>query len=209
MAGTTSRLSIPYPTGTDPVNVATDMQTMATRLDNIATPKYVTALPGSPADGDEIFYQADATAGVIWHLRYRSGSASTYKWEYVGGPPLSAEVQTKETSASTSYTDLATVGPSLTIPLAGDYEFLLVANASNNTAGAFSYASLKFSTSEAVDNDAAIIMSAIVNAEAHLTQVNMRTVPSAATVAKLRYRVGSGTGAWQRRRLIARPVRVG
>jgi hypothetical protein len=49
---------------------------------------YVTSLPASPSDGQEVFYAADATNNVIWNLRYRSGSASTYKWEFVGGDPL-------------------------------------------------------------------------------------------------------------------------
>jgi hypothetical protein len=33
---------------------------------------YVTALPPGPVNGQEVFYAADATNGVIWHLRYRS-----------------------------------------------------------------------------------------------------------------------------------------
>lgn len=39
----------------------------------------------SPSNGDEIYYKAGS--GIIWHLRYNS-SATTYKWEYVGGPSL-------------------------------------------------------------------------------------------------------------------------
>src|SRR4030095_11342304 len=45
----------------------------------------VSALPGSPFDGQEIYYLADATNSVIWHLRYRAGSSSAYKWEFIGG----------------------------------------------------------------------------------------------------------------------------
>jgi hypothetical protein len=39
----------------------------------------------APQDGDEVYYAADATNGVIWHLRYRAASSSSYKWEFVGG----------------------------------------------------------------------------------------------------------------------------
>ena len=46
----------------------------------------VTSLPGSPTDGQEIYYQADSSNGIIWHLRFRSvasGGDVTYGWEYV------------------------------------------------------------------------------------------------------------------------------
>jgi hypothetical protein len=50
-------------------------------------PAYVTALPSSPVDGMEVYFDADPPNGPLWHLRYRA-SLSTYKWEYVGGAPL-------------------------------------------------------------------------------------------------------------------------
>src|SRR4051812_46438194 len=44
----------------------------------------LTALPASPVDGQEIYFQADAgPPAVVWHLRRRAS-----KWEYVGGPPI-------------------------------------------------------------------------------------------------------------------------
>lgn len=52
---------------------------------------YETALPGSPFDGQEIHFAANATNGVIWHLRYRSAASGSYKWEFVGGSPLHTE----------------------------------------------------------------------------------------------------------------------
>jgi len=50
-------------------------------------PLFVTALPPA-ADGMEVFYQADSSNGVIWHLRARSvanGGSATYPFEFVGG----------------------------------------------------------------------------------------------------------------------------
>jgi hypothetical protein len=32
---------------------------------------YVTSLPASPSDGQEVFYAADASNNVIWNLRYQ------------------------------------------------------------------------------------------------------------------------------------------
>src|SRR5215218_6358847 len=50
----------------------------------------VTALPGSPVDGQEVIYQnaSMASVGVAWRLKYRSASGSAYKWEFIGGAPL-------------------------------------------------------------------------------------------------------------------------
>ena len=65
----------------------------------------VSALPGSPVDGQEIYYQdaAMATAGIVWHLRYRL-AGGTYKWGLVGGAPLLDE------SLGTSTSPLNTAG---------------------------------------------------------------------------------------------------
>ena len=81
----------------------------------------VSSLPSNPADGQEVYYLADATNGVIWHLRYRAASASAYKWEFLGGSPLYSHIATQEGRSSASPGDLATLGPDVTPPLAGDY----------------------------------------------------------------------------------------
>jgi hypothetical protein len=101
--------------------------------DEVAIPRIgiVTALPGSPVDGQEIYYLADATNGIVWHLRYRAFQAngttpnpSAYKWEFLGGAPLRANVDTDQTfTAAATYVDAATVGPQITLPLAGDYTY--------------------------------------------------------------------------------------
>jgi hypothetical protein len=84
---------------------------------------FETSLPSPAADGQEIYYRADSTNGVIWHLRYRNafnGGSATAPWEYVGGSILSArDTSTRSTSSGTYQT---TGSPSVTLPLAGDYE---------------------------------------------------------------------------------------
>ena len=71
------------------------------REDAVPPTDIVSALPGSPFDGQEIYYQnaAMATAGTVWHLRYRSGGG-TYKWEFLGGPPIIATNGTAGTVSS-------------------------------------------------------------------------------------------------------------
>ena len=91
-------------------------------------PTYETALPSSPIDGQEIYYAANATDGVIWHLRYRSGSSSSYKWEFVGGPPLHTSIgQTLAQTNSVASNTFSSLGGAtgsainLTVPLIGTY----------------------------------------------------------------------------------------
>jgi hypothetical protein len=116
--GTTPNLALPYPELTDPADVPADIKRLADKLDALVHPALVTALPGSPVDGQECYYQADAANGVIWQLRYRAASASTYKWEFVGGPPFYGSDDTPFSTASTTY---IAVSPTMTVPLAGDY----------------------------------------------------------------------------------------
>jgi hypothetical protein len=87
-------------------------------------PAYVTSLPAGPVDGQQCYYLADAANGVLWHLRYNAGSASAHKWEFVGGGALLAGPSgSLTTSTATSGNGQAlTSGPTITVPLPGDYE---------------------------------------------------------------------------------------
>jgi hypothetical protein len=83
---------------------------------------YGSSPPASPADGQLWMFPADATNGVNWMFRYRSGSSSTYKWEFVGGTSLNAYIATSQAvGTASSWVDLATSGPTVTCPRAGDY----------------------------------------------------------------------------------------
>jgi microcystin-dependent protein len=84
-----------------------------------ATPPLVTALPAGPLNGQECYLQTAAMAavGVAWHLRYNAASASAYKWEFVGGPPLALEGQ----SGSTTSAAMTPFGTGTVLPSAGDY----------------------------------------------------------------------------------------
>lgn len=89
-----------------------------------------TALPSLPGNGDLFVYEAGV--GVSWMLRYRS---STNKWDFLGGPPLRAVVETNQSRTAGGYGDLTTVGPDITIPLAGDYNITAGALCFNGAAG--------------------------------------------------------------------------
>ena len=80
---------------------------------------YGTSPPANPVDGQIwIFPAAD---GVLWQFRY-AASAGTYKWEFIGGPPVRSEFPASQTiTAINSMQDPATPGPMITVPRAGDY----------------------------------------------------------------------------------------
>jgi hypothetical protein len=99
-----------------------------------ATVPYSTSLPTAPADGQYAVLVDNVTNPTYqWTFRYNAGSTSPYKWEFVGGADAYAEVNTSEaTSASTTWLDLATVGPRIIVPRAGDYDALVGCDGSAN-----------------------------------------------------------------------------
>jgi hypothetical protein len=90
-------------------------------------PPLVSTLPSNPVDGAEVYFLADATNGIIWHLRYRAASASAYKWEFLGGPKLYAEWAGAQGAhyLPPAYGSFVSIPASKTqitpLPLAGDY----------------------------------------------------------------------------------------
>jgi hypothetical protein len=86
-------------------------------------PPLVTSLPTTGLyDGMEVYYLADATNGVIWHLRYRTGGG-TYKWEVIGGAPLVAEYLPQQVfnPFSTGTWGTFNSDPAIVPPLVGEY----------------------------------------------------------------------------------------
>ena len=81
----------------------------------------VTALPSAPTDGDEITFMDSLTAPTYaWRLRYVSAKSSN-KWQFVGGSPATDAVTAAESITSATFGNLTTTGPSITLPVAGDY----------------------------------------------------------------------------------------
>jgi hypothetical protein len=175
-----------------------------------AIPALVSSLPAGPVDGQEIYYQADAANGIVWHLRYRAASASSFKWEYIGGTPLTARVNAQETRTVTTYGDLTTVGPSITAPLAGDYLLSYSAHMWNSAVGNYVIASPAVGATAATDANGAVMTSSTANADYTPARVDVPfTGVAAAAVIKLQYRTLGTTASIQNRMLSVRPIRVG
>lgn len=173
----------------------------------------VTSLPGTPIDGQTVLYQGAgmATDGIVWMLRYNSSSASSYKWEFVGGAPWMQGISTSEALSSTSYTNLATTGPTVTAPLAGDYIVRLgayVGLSNDNTTALMSFA---VGGTGAADADA-IASTAVGTGGVTGVVVSrdvQKTVSAAATAIAAKYRVTANSASFENRFLSIVPVRVG
>jgi hypothetical protein len=196
-------------------NQPTSTVTGAMWIDTDATPPawaaqipLVTSLPASPIDGQEIYYLADATNGIIWHLRYRASSSSAYKWEFVGGSSLLAE-----TAADAGLTTtIAVIGPSLTLPLAGNYDFGFGARSwQANTAGASSNVWIYLNGSQIanIDNWQGSPGTSITLWAGHTMRRTRGTATASGWVADLRGSVSTGSGIASARWLEICPVRVG
>lgn len=176
----------------------------------------VTSLPTVGQDGQVVRYLADDTNGVVWTFRYRAASASSYKWEFVGGPALVDTATGSSTRTNTAYGALAdSDGPSVTLPLAGDYDVSFGAQElSSNTNGQPVYISV--GTSAPAD-DASAVVAYNYNATGanrdDLTisvarSVRLTGLASAAAVAAY-YRAGTGAQVTAKQRwLNVTPIRV-
>lgn len=176
------------------------------RLRPSRSPAVVTALPLEPKNGQVVYFLADATNGIVWTLKYRANSASAYKWEVVGGSSLVAEVATSETTASGSYVALTTPGPSLALPLAGDYD-VKIGSIIASTGEFFSAMSYDIGGSAAVDADR--VSGVGGNGNEVGASREQRKAALAAVTLTAKYRVGGGTGTFLGRQMRAMPVRVG
>jgi microcystin-dependent protein len=169
-------------------------------------PPLVTSLPSSPADGQIVYYLADATLGLIWPLRYRAASASPYKWEAAGDcPPLYAESATLFTTASTTSVD---TGNQVTVPLAGDYWLSHGTGMLDNTGTGYAVTSIFTS---AGDEKLSVTCYCVSGGDAYPAwQEGRVNALTAGSLVKNRLKaMTAGTARWNGGRVAARPLRVG
>ena len=171
----------------------------------------VSSLPASPVDGQEIYYLADATNGVIWHLRYRASSASIYKWEYIGGSALHAQSSGGSSTSSGTFSDGSDVC-ALTVPLAGQYDVEDFGCQAIFAANANTGCGLGLKVGAAAAFDVAFGRSfTSSNWPASMTSPNERITAAAGDSIRLQVKVDGAGGSvdFQDRRFRVRPVRVG
>lgn len=155
---------------------------------------------------DEVYLEVDATNGVQWHLGYESGE-TTYKWRFLGGPPLYSEVATSETTASGTYAALSTAGPSIALPRAGDYDVTPGADMSNSNNNTTTFMSYDVGGTGAVDADAAVVIGGSVNEGVSAQKPRRKTALTSVTLTS-KYRCLSATATISKRFLALTPVRI-
>jgi hypothetical protein len=162
----------------------------------------------------EVYFQNTAMAadGIVWHLRYRAASASAYKWEFVGGSPLWSEVTANETLGTTynAYTALATAGPALTLPVAGDYMVGIGAEmySAGTTFPNVLVMSYDIGATAASDADGVGAGATPVNVRFAGFRERRKTAMAGVTLTA-KYKQNNDQGRWLNRWMRATPVRVG
>lgn len=176
---------------------------------------YSTSLPASPIDGQEAVLTDSLTAGTYaWRFRYNSSAVSAYKWDFIGGAPVNALVGASESCASTSYIDLASVGPSITLPRAGDYLVTFGGRFEMNTGNTaasqmLGYITVKLGASASGDTES-LTLSTYTPYELPINTARtiLLTGRAASDVLKLQYKRNTGTVQIANRFIGVIPVRV-
>jgi hypothetical protein len=167
-------------------------------------------LPASPTDGDEVYYVADATNGVIWHVRYRSAASGSYKWEFVGGGLLYSAVDTAENkTAGAGFGDVATVGPSITVPLAGDYYFEYNCAGYKTSGVGLTGIDAQLKVNATNKSDTVSQGTTVDGSVSQMPQTGRLLALAASDVVKLTYQSVTYDATFRFRRLALRPIRVG
>jgi hypothetical protein len=180
-------------------------------LGAVIPPTYGTSLPASPVDGQEaVLVDSIVNPTYQWRFRYNAGSSSAYKWEFVGGSPAINEVLPQENTLSNVYVDLATVGPQLTAPRAGEYVIAYGAMTMEGASGQYAILSPKLGAAAVSGNDYIATYSAAGGATEAAISRSIRRTLAAGDLVKLQYQTTLATiNAYFRFRwLTLVPVRV-
>jgi hypothetical protein len=184
--------------------------------DNLkALSQYGTALPTSPANNDRFTLVDDVTNPTYqWTFRYNAGSSSAHKWELIGGTPLFSEVTASDTTSSTSYAAIGTAGPSVSLPVAGDYDVEIgCTSVPQGTAVNIAYMSYDIGATGAVDADCVAAQQG--TAATGIQQITMtpsrkrRKIGLTAVTLTAKYRSTGSAVGFSNRWMSVMPIRVG
>lgn len=142
----------------------------------------------SARHNQQILLEIDSANAIYWQMRYNANSTSTHKWEYLAGSPLYSKVDTSESTDSTSYVDLATVGPSGTIPRSGDY----LVSYGVRFGDVNHWASVKFGSAATSDTDGINLLSSAAISGIGNSRLISKTGLSTSDVVKVQSRSNDG-----------------
>jgi hypothetical protein len=167
----------------------------------------VTALPASPRLLDRCSFIADETNGVIWELLY--DGEGTRPWKKIGGPPLFNEVATQETIKSATYANLATEGPSVKVPLLGDYDVAIGAGIGSFSPSVEINMSYAIGGTAAVDADCLKVFPGPNGCFVEAKRVRRKASIAKNTTLLSKYKISGGEGSFYFRWMSVDPIRVG
>lgn len=104
-------------------------------LPKITTGTLAAGPPGSPADGDIwVATTIDVNVGTRWAFQYNAGSASAYKWEFIGGSPIVVPIAPFTTNFASTFSEI--IAARVTLARAGEYRLVFSIQQSSSTAAA-------------------------------------------------------------------------
>lgn len=166
----------------------------------------VSSLPASPITWSRIHFQTSAMAAmsppVVWELVY-DGT----KWIALGNQPLYANIDTAQATGGTAYADLTTAGPSLSIPVAGDYLIEHGTDMTGSAGGTGGWHSYDIGASVAVDGDASVTGFGSAGQEFTVTMTRKKTLAAVTLTSK--YKHFGAAVTMSKRWLKVTPLRLG
>ena len=173
---------------------------------------FVSSLSTTAGVGDTQVYLADATNGVYWDLIY-DGKNGELPWKKIGGPPLLDYIANDDERTVNSYADLATKGPSVVVPLKGDYRVACGSQGYSNVAAAVAAVmSYKVGATEPADIDGARSDTPAIKffgVTAHSPKIEKKGLAAGTEILAKYKSFSSNNARWLGRWLEVDPVRVG
>lgn len=191
----TANLVLPYPSGTEAAQGATQIQALAQAVDlhghGVIICTAATRPTAAPyrVEGRRI-YETDTDRELLWN-----GSA------WVTRSPVSATVAASQSTTSTTFVDLATAGPAVTL-YTGTAALVTVSfSGSNSSADNFLLASPAVSgaTTLAAADDNATALNGRTSTGGTSRTFRLTGLNAGENTFTLKYRVGAGTGTFLRR----------
>lgn len=153
----------------------------------------VSTLPGSPRDGQIVYFQNAAMLAVdaLWQMKYDAGDDV---WRYSGGTPMYAEDLTIRSLSGPVVDSASVLGPALDVPLTGDFkvEFGATMGLFSTTAGAVSVGlSLFAGTTKKAEDGTFVNPDTDPEGYADRLQVPRRVALTAGSTLRLRHSVNT------------------
>ena len=157
-------------------------------------------------DGGTDLSSEDTAATKGYFVDYSTGTA---QFEKLFIPADAASIATSETTASTSFTDLATAGPSVTLTTGTRVLVIVTCIVHNSTSGAECMVGYDISGASTLGPSSTRSYRATSNAAADVyagSYVELREgLTAGSNTFKLKYRVDAGTGTFDERRISVVP----